>query len=163
LAGREEPWRDWLERHGSALVLYARQHCASYADAEDAVQDGFVRFWKSRSHARDCVAYLYACVRSAAMDLSRGKARRQKHELAAVREPALLSASEENELREMVEAAMIHLPHEQREVLIMKVWGGLTFAQIAEALSISANTAASRYRYALERLETMLAREVNHG
>jgi len=54
------------------------------------------------------------------------------------------------------------LPDEQREVVIMKIWGGLTFAQIAGAIGISANTVASRYRYAIERLETVLAHEVRN-
>ena len=45
------------------------------------------------------------------------------------------------------------LPHEQREVLVMKIWNDLTFAKIAEALEISPNTAASRYRYALAALK----------
>ena len=42
----------------------------------------------------------------------------------------------------------------------MKIWGGLSFAQIADALELNANTAASRYRYALERMEQELAAEV---
>jgi len=41
----------------------------------------------------------------------------------------------------------------------MKIWGGLTFAQIAEALGVPLNTAASRYRYALQRLEAELSEE----
>ena len=60
---------------------------------------------------------------------------------------------------ERSEAALRELPEEQREVLVMKIWGGLTFAQVGEALAISANTAGSRYRYALERLREALAEE----
>jgi RNA polymerase sigma-70 factor (ECF subfamily) len=52
-----------------------------------------------------------------------------------------------------------HLPEAQREVLVLKVWGGLSFPQIAAALGIPANTAASRYRYALARLRERLAEE----
>ena len=49
--------------------------------------------------------------------------------------------------------AIDRLPHEQREVLVMKIWSELTFVEIAEALEISQNTAASRYRYALSALK----------
>ena len=81
-------WRALLDEHGPALLLLARQYARSQADAEDAVQDGFVRFWKSRDRANDVVAYLFACVRSAALDLSRGKRRREHYELDAQLSPS---------------------------------------------------------------------------
>jgi RNA polymerase sigma-70 factor (ECF subfamily) len=55
-----------------------------------------------------------------------------------------------------VEQAMATLPSEQREVVVLHIWGGLTFQEVAGVLAIPANTAASRYRYALSKLrETM--------
>jgi RNA polymerase sigma-70 factor (ECF subfamily) len=54
---------------------------------------------------------------------------------------------------------MTHLPAPQREALVLKIWGGLSFPQIAEALGISANTAASRYRYAIARMREALVEE----
>jgi RNA polymerase sigma-70 factor (ECF subfamily) len=56
-------------------------------------------------------------------------------------------------------AALSGLPANQREVLVMKIWGGLSFPQIALVLRISANTAASRYRYAIAKLRSQLAEE----
>jgi DNA-directed RNA polymerase specialized sigma24 family protein len=57
-------------------------------------------------------------------------------------------------------AAVASLPGEQREVIALKIDGGLTFAEIAAVTGTSPNTAASRYRYALEKLRThMAARE----
>ena len=160
----EESWRSWLVRRGPALLLLARQYCASRADAEDAVQDGFVRFWKSRHKASEEAAYLFACVRSAAMDLSRGRRRRERYEARAT--PAadeFFSAIEHDELRYAVEAALASLPAEQREVLVLKIWGELTFAQIAAALEINPDTAASRYRYALSHLHAELRQEAAHA
>jgi RNA polymerase sigma-70 factor, ECF subfamily len=162
----EESWRQWLGRHGPALLLLARQHCRSADDAQDAVQDGFVRFWKSRDRAADPAAYLFACVRSAAIDLARGNSRRVRHESqmiapAAMFEPST-AALEQEELRRAVEASLVNLPAEQREVLVMKIWGRLTFAQIAESLAINPDTAASRYRYALGHLQTALRQEARH-
>jgi RNA polymerase sigma-70 factor (ECF subfamily) len=158
LGGDDELWREWLARHGPALVLYARQWLVNVADAEDAVQDGFVRFWRAKSRARRRVAYLYACVRSAAIDLGRSDRSRRRRE--AVEAPASASLFEpaHAELAVQVEAALARLGAEQRQVVVMKIWGGLTFAQIAEALAINSNTAASRYRYALAQLETTLSR-----
>jgi RNA polymerase sigma-70 factor (ECF subfamily) len=157
-----DEWRDWLARHGAALVLFARQWSASAADAQDAVQSGFVRFWKTRSKAQDHLAYLYSCVRTAAMDLSRGERRRHAHESAVERDqpPHFLATLEQSERQAAIESALRALPAQQREVVVMKIWGGLTFAQIGQALGISINTAASRYRYALERLGAELSEEV---
>ena len=61
------------------------------------------------------------------------------------------------ERREQLAAALRTLPESQREVVVLKVDGELTFEQIGATLSISANTAASRYRYALERLRGLLS------
>lgn len=155
-------WRQWLERHGAALLLFARQWSTTPANAEDAMQNGFLKFWANRAKARDELAYLYACVRSAAMDLGRRERRREARELGA-RQPDLSAFEpplERSERQASVEAAINQLPADQREVIVMKIWGGLTFAQISEALDIPPNTAASRYRYALNRLETELAEEV---
>ena len=54
-----EKWESWLDEHGAALVLFARQWTCCQADAEDVVQDAFVRFWQRSGRARDTVAYLY--------------------------------------------------------------------------------------------------------
>src|SRR6476646_4702396 len=135
-------WRELLARHGAALLLFARQWSASRADAEDAVQDGFVKFWKSRERSRDELAHLYACVRSAAMDLGKSERRRDAREHRAVRAEAAAFefAAEHAERQAMIEAALNQLPGDQREVIVMKIWGELTFAQIAEALDVPLNT-----------------------
>jgi RNA polymerase sigma-70 factor (ECF subfamily) len=164
-SGGEDAWRAWLAARGPALLLYARQWCPSRADAEDAIQEGFVRFWKSRGRARDDAAYLFACVRTAALDLSRAGRRRKQHEgnVGVSAGASIFQHDHEagrDDWREAIEAAMEKLPGEQREVLVLKIWGGLTFAEIGESLAVPTSTAASRYRYALERLEGALAKEV---
>jgi len=164
LAEMADEWRRWLERHGPAVLLFARQWSASSADAEDAVQDGFVEFWKTRADARDPLAYLYACVRSAAMDLNRSQQRRTTREsnVAKPDESTFHFKIEHAERQAIIEAALNQLPGDQREVVVMKIWGGRTFSQIAEALGLPLNTAASRYRYALTKLEAELSEEVSH-
>ena len=155
-------WRRLLREHGAALILFAKQWSATVADAEDAMQSGFLRFWKTHGRARDELAYLYACVRSAAMDLGRSERRRESRQIRAVRSerPAFEFSADRAERQSAIESALGQLPGDQREVVVMKIWGGLTFGQIGEALGVPLNTAASRYRYALSRLHAELSTEV---
>ena len=52
-----------------------------------------------------------------------------------------------------LQSALKSLPDEQREVVVLKIWGQLTFEEAAAVIGISPNTAASRYRYGLEKLK----------
>ncbi|MBA4387053.1 MAG: sigma-70 family RNA polymerase sigma factor [Verrucomicrobia bacterium] len=156
-------WRRLLEERGSALVLYARQWTDSLADAEDAVQEGFIRFWKAReSGVGDQIAILYVSVKRSALDRRRSETRRNARERFAAETGDKLyfqkTAIEYEERRQAIEKALEELPDSQREVLVMKIWGELTFKQIAEALGESQNTVASRYRYGLQALRHLVDR-----
>jgi RNA polymerase sigma-70 factor (ECF subfamily) len=150
-----EDWKVCFSAFGPGLLLFARQWVRSPADAEDIVQEAFVKFWR-RNHRIDNRALLYATVRSIALDLIRRDSRRARREAEAFSD-AEQSIEPQFELgdesQRALAAAVDRLPHEQREVLIMKIWNELTFAEIATALGISNNTAASRYRYALNALK----------
>jgi RNA polymerase sigma factor (sigma-70 family) len=162
MASDSEQWRVWFDRHSSALLLLARQWIFDSSAAEDVVQEAFVRFWRSRQNAKDPAAYLYACVKYCALDWLRGRQRRTQRENVVARPEAesfFCGAAEQAERQVAISAALGELPEEQREVVVMKIWGGLTLPQIAEALEIAPNTAASRYRYALGKLREQLAQE----
>lgn len=150
-------WRTCYEQLAPKLLLFARQWLPSMADAEDAVQNGFVRFWKHQPQAGpEHYPLLYAAVRTSALDLIRSHDRRMKREADDRVEvtrgdaPVFDRTIDQREHAEAVQAALDVLPQPQREVVVLKVWGELTFAQIAQALGESINTIASRYRYALE-------------
>ena len=153
-----EDWKTCFSESAPGLLLFARQWVRSGADAEDIVQEAFVRFWR-RNHNVENRALLYATVRSVALDLIRRDSRRARREAAAFSEmePSVEPQfAFEDESQRALGAAVDRLPHEQREVLVMKIWNELTFAEIGQALEISQNTAASRYRYALAALKKNL-------
>ena len=83
----QEDWRECFDAHGRAMVLFARQFTGTIEDAEDAVQDGFIRFWRRRRQAEDQNAYLYACIRTAALDQSRERKRRTQREQTVAHGP----------------------------------------------------------------------------
>jgi RNA polymerase sigma-70 factor (ECF subfamily) len=151
-------WSQWFDRHGPRLLLCARQWTRSLADAEDVLQEAFVRFWKhQRGLGGEPLALLLTSVRRAAFDRARGESRRTVREQQAASDGFARDALfepwlEGDERRAAIETALRGLPSEQREVLVLKIWGELTFEEIAHQLDIPANTAASRYRYALAAL-----------
>ncbi|MDO8540225.1 MAG: sigma-70 family RNA polymerase sigma factor [Opitutaceae bacterium] len=164
-----ECWKSWFELYGPKLLLCARQWTRTIADAEDVVQEAFVRFWRHQRHLPgEPMALLVTSVRRAAFDLARREGRRsQREERAAVGTDcsfALFEAPlEGDERRAQIEEALARLPLEQREVLVLKMWGELTFDEVATELGISPNTAASRYRYALAALRHQLTAADCHG
>ena len=162
----DESWKNWFQHYGPKLLLCARQWTRSYADAEDVVQEAFVRFWCHQRHLDgDPRALLITSIRCSAIDLARSNTRRTNREenTAAANEPYFEPAIGTDYRSLLIEAAIRRLPAPQREVLTLKIWGELTFEQIAEELAVPLNTAASRYRYALAALRNELSSAECHG
>lgn len=92
---------EWIREHCPALLLFARQWVPDLMDAEDVLHDAFIRFWNTRGSIADPMSYLYACVRSTALNFVRGNRRRQRREecvgLAQQPLPLLESTVEQNE------------------------------------------------------------------
>jgi RNA polymerase sigma-70 factor, ECF subfamily len=172
-------WRAWLEEFGPKLLLFARQQTRSPQDAEDVLQDAIVKLVekiRNNEFVGDSEAwqpYLYTTIRRLAIDLSRRDDRRKRREDVASLEdeeahleafhPWFESESSDDETRIQLEEKLKELPEKFSEVIIMKVWGERTFAEIGEILDISQNTAASRYRYGLEALKKSLGSARRRG
>jgi RNA polymerase sigma-70 factor (ECF subfamily) len=160
-------WDAFLSRHGSALVLYARQWTLNHADAEELVQDAVIRCWRAMQEGRltcdNPLPLVYTNIKWIGLDRIRERKRRDGRELAAgemIYDETLFEGSQiDAERREKLGKAVAALPEEQREVVMMKIWGDLTFQVIADTLGISINTTASRYRYAMAHMKKMLKQE----
>src|SRR2546423_6768745 len=132
----DENWKICFCQLAPGLVLFARQWARSPADAEDIVQEAFVRFWR-KQHDVSNRGLLYATVRSIALDFIRRDSRRARRESVAMADvdQAVAPAFEiKDESQHQLVAALVLLPRQQREVLAMKIWNELTFAAIASAL-----------------------------
>jgi len=152
-----------VAEHAPSLLLFARQQSRTEADAQDLVQDAIVECWqRQRDGEPPPRPLVFATIRRRAIDLARTLDRRAQRELVAgeeVLECWFDPGVEDRERARIVQSAMNQLPEIYREVITLKLWGDLTFGEIAETLAIPANTAASRYRYGLAELRE-LTREV---
>ena len=150
-------------RHGRALVLFAASIAGERSRAQDAVHQVFAKLVEQGNlrRAADRKAYLFRSVRNAVLNERKVQRRSVRLEPdCAWFDPPGRDYAAERKLRRALSA----LPEEQREVTVLHIWGELTFLEIAGVLGISANTAASRYRYALEKLrEAMCPEEECYG
>ena len=162
-AGDPEAFAAVYDRLALRLLGAARTMTGSAAEAEDAVQDLFVELARGRARlaaVADLEAYVFTMLRNAVRRRGRRAAldRRAVLAIAAGREASGAFAEPAAELPDdALAAAVAALPDAQREVVALKIDAGLTFAEIAAVTGTSLNTAASRYRYALEKLRTALA------
>jgi len=167
-------WKQWLAENGPRLLLFARGWGQSREDAEDLVQEAMLRMWHYQTANHGSVPpdlpLVFSTIRFCGLNHYRSESRRRKREESIIYfndfqdiwlDPLLEDDEEAMILREAVQK----LSQKLREVVVMKFWAGLTFQQIAETLAISPNTAASRYRYAMEQLAQELRRikEVRHA
>ncbi len=151
-----QDWNGWLAEHAARFLLFARQQTRCGQDAEDVLQDSLVESWK-RAGGRPDAALVYATIRRRAIDLGRRMERRARREQEGAEMPPLFTGTEVKEDHAAaLEREIQGLPEAQREVLVLKFWGGLTFAEVAETLEIPPGTAASRYRLALDALRQIL-------
>jgi RNA polymerase sigma-70 factor, ECF subfamily len=155
---RQRPPRDDIlrlyESHGRLLLAYGCSLLRDAAAAEDAVHQVFARLLRGDLTIQGApAAYLCRAVRNVALNDRRGRSR----EAALDDHAAWLEAPPGlEETAFAIEQALTTLPPEQREVVVLHLWGQMTFHEIGDALEISPNTAASRYRYGLAKLRDVL-------
>jgi RNA polymerase sigma-70 factor (ECF subfamily) len=145
---------DLIDTHTAALVLFARQWTAA---PEDVVQEAFCKLAGQSTWPDDAVAWLYRVARNAALDAGKAERRRQRREAVAARpvrwfaEPAFdgLDAA-------VAVAALEALPGEQREVIVARLWGGVTLEQAAAVAGCSVSTAHRRFEAGIAALRERL-------
>lgn len=152
------PWDTWLAEHAEVFFLYARQQSRCESDAKDILQDVLLELWNKAHDQLPDRALVFATIRRRAMDLGRSIDRRSKRE-SSVADAAptwFIPDVSANDSWQCLSHAVQNLSPDLREVLILRIWGDLTFPAIAEMLAVPIPTATSRYRYALEKLRERL-------
>ena len=149
--------------HAQALFAFLLNFTRNETDTRDVLQEIFLKLARQPAlldGVRDERAFLIRLAHNAAIDLMRRRGTRQKNydQLAAesfqLFEPA--ASPDEQAFRDALTTALGELPPDQRAVAHLKLWEGLTFEEIADRLGLSQNTAASRYRYAVDQLRERL-------
>jgi RNA polymerase sigma factor (sigma-70 family) len=146
-----------LDEHGAALVLYARQFSTS---PEDIVQEAVLRLARQSPPPENESAWLYRVVRNIAISAARASNCRKRHEQAAGngRAPWFVGPTDNHTDidAEAATAALEHLPLQQRETIVARLWGGRTLQEIAELTGTSTSTVHRRYQAGLSAMRERL-------
>jgi RNA polymerase sigma-70 factor (ECF subfamily) len=145
-----------LDEHGPALALYAAQWTDA---ADDCVQEALVELAKQQQSPVQVVAWLYRVVKHRALNVARGDRRRRERELRAMAERFPESekpSAFDSDATTVATDALVQLGPDERELVVMRIWGNLTYEEIGAALNISTATAYRQYERALAKLRNIL-------
>ena len=165
IAGDRDAFADLYDRFGRKLYATAVQLNCTHQEAEDIVHDLFVELANHKhelSNIKNIEAYIFTMLRNAVSRLRRRKKiglkaflRWTSEQVARNRTYDVPATLPDEELSK----ALNLLPEKQRIVLVLKIISGLSFKQISSVIGIKMNTAASRYRYAIQKLQSALGPE----
>ena len=167
LHSNSDALRSFYEMHRDSLLILAIALSHDENLAEDALHDVFVTFagnFTNFNFKGSLKAYLTKCVANRVRDLLRKK---RIQPLSTDEDyPAPLDVNEPgqlivcNEQLRLLSSALARLPYEQREVIVLRMQGGMRFGHIARSLGISVNTVKGRYRYGIRKLRSALNSEI---
>jgi RNA polymerase sigma-70 factor (ECF subfamily) len=147
-----------FDRHAGALTLYARQWTTA---PDDCVQEAFIELARQSEAPASPAAWLYRVTRNRALNALRSARRRTTHEqaVALARDELNLKTVSPDERLQAAEL-LLALEAGQREIVVLRVWGGLSWQEIAELVGASKSSAQRTYVQALEQLRRL--GEPNH-
>jgi len=166
--GRPEVLHHVYDKYRTDLLTLAMALLGDLAAAEDVVQDVFLSLLRLSGRLKftgSLKGYLATCVTNGARNILRAH---RRHPTGGLDDADPMAAPDtrpdaaaiiEEQLHQL-RWALSQLPYEQREVLVLRVYGQMPFKEIARQQGIPTNTALGRYRYAIDRLRSMLDGEV---
>jgi RNA polymerase sigma-70 factor (ECF subfamily) len=164
--GRVEALKSIYDKYKREMLALASTLLTDRSIAEDVVHDVFVSFAGAAQELElrsSLKSYLLTSIANRVWNVRATKTRFSEiedgnslREDPRTPETAVMSA----ELSEHVHSSMRELPYEQQEVIMLHLYSGLRFREIAKSKDVSINTVQSRYRYGLQKLQAMLDGEV---
>ena len=151
-----------FDQFGEAMYRYLTIKLGSARDAEDVLQEVFFRLVKYSTRlrfVRNLRVFVFRVARNEAERFLRSKIQeeklaRQPELLTEVLRQSYLGPDESSE--RFISEALAKVPNDQREVIVLKIFEGMTFNEIADISAESSNTIASRYRYGIEKMRIFL-------
>lgn len=143
-----------VDELGASLVLFARQWCSC---PDDALQEALIELVKKDPAPRAPKAWLFRVVRNKAMNLARSDRRRERHELASAEQDAWFAADTGLQMdAELTTQWLERLPDIHRQIVTARIWGDLTFEQIAEVVDRPTATVFRLFRESIDSIRQRL-------
>lgn len=161
VAGNAQAFRELFERLAPGLERYLLRDLAEREEARDLVQQAFLQVHRARldfDPTKRLKPWLYTIALNLKRELFRRKKRRPERSdsEAAEREPVAPRGQEQTEARRSVSWALARIPDDQREVIELHWFGGLSFPELAESLGIGVPAAKVRAHRGYVRLRELL-------
>ena len=146
-----------FDEYAARLVLYARQWISTEA-AQDVVQDAFVSLMLQGKRVSNRRNWLFRAVRNAALlDIRNQKRRKAREEATLQAQPGFFEDHEEQVIDpNRLQQALESLKQEEREIVLLRIWGGMKLKDVADIVNVPVSTAFSRYQAALKKMRTIL-------
>ena len=149
----------WYEAYGTQLLLYARQW-SSDQQAEDIVQDAFIKLLKQRKAPENVKAWLFRVVRNSSISRTRSAQQRQKADRKIVERQDVWFESRQSDLIDanLAQNILQTLPEHLREIVMLRIWGQMSLKEIAQIMDKSIPMIHKDYKKALETIRKELER-----
>lgn len=150
------------EQYAPRLLAYVRSMSTRNGHApEDVLHEVFLGLMRKDvvPEHDDPLPYLFSCARNRLFNLKRGDDRRRRREekRAAMTPPRVFGPQPgREETATRLEAALARLPDEQREAVVLRIWGEMSLADVARVQQVPLKTAASRYAYGIRKLRQIM-------
>ena len=159
---QKDELRRIYDLYGAALYQFLLALTRNESEARDLLQDVFVKLARTTNCLKEVTDeknYLYRICRNVAIDRHRGQLSRRARDTETARMRGVFEEAADPDIeqfRQALDTALTELPENQRTIVHLRLWQGWSIEEIAQLEGISKNTAASRYRYAISKLQANL-------
>ncbi len=156
-------WSEFFACHEHRLTRYAIHLTGDMGDAEDLIQDVLVGLVRLGTAPRAALAYVLRALRNRWIDIARARAIRPEARAVDLQGVEIAAAAASDDRPRRLAGALARVPVARRELIVLKVYCGLTFREMAELLGRPLGTVTSEYARTIDELKTLVGEEVTRG